>query len=210
MKIMLIEDDYLLSRAIESYLNKYDISSFLDGRSTLNSLDNMYDVFIIDIDIPEINGIELLTEIKYRYKDSYTIMISATTEIDTIEEAYTIGCNDYMKKPFNVKELKLKLENLNKKFSNEISLSTDLKLIKNLSKLVYKENKNIDLTLNELNLLNLLIKNRGKIVNYQTIINSIWEYENESNQVRQLVNRLKRKMPEDIIKNRRNQGYIIK
>ncbi|WP_226896367.1 response regulator transcription factor [Poseidonibacter ostreae] len=207
---MLIEDDYLLSRAIESYLNKYDISSFLDGRSTLNSLDNMYDVFIIDIDIPEINGIELLTEIKYRYKDSYTIMISATTEIDTIEEAYTIGCNDYMKKPFNVKELKLKLENLNKKFSNEISLSTDLKLIKNLSKLVYKENKNIDLTLNELNLLNLLIKNRGKIVNYQTIINSIWEYENESNQVRQLVNRLKRKMPEDIIKNRRNQGYIIK
>ncbi|KAB7887347.1 MAG: DNA-binding response regulator [Arcobacter sp.] len=210
MKIMLIEDDYLLSRAIESYLNKYDISSFLDGRSALNSLDNMYDVFIIDIDIPEINGIELLTEIKYRYKDSYTIMISATTEIDTIEEAYTIGCNDYMKKPFNVKELKLKLENLNKKFSNEISLSTDLKLIKNLSKLVYKENKNIDLTLNELNLLNLLIKNRGKIVNYQTIINSIWEYENESNQVRQLVNRLKRKMPEDIIKNRRNQGYIIK
>ncbi|WP_226898698.1 response regulator transcription factor [Poseidonibacter ostreae] len=207
---MLIEDDYLLSRAIESYLNKYDISSFLDGRSALNSLDNMYDVFIIDIDIPEINGIELLTEIKYRYKDSYTIMISATTEIDTIEEAYTIGCNDYMKKPFNVKELKLKLENLNKKFSNEISLSTDLKLIKNLSKLVYKENKNIDLTLNELNLLNLLIKNRGKIVNYQTIINSIWEYENESNQVRQLVNRLKRKMPEDIIKNRRNQGYIIK
>lgn len=207
---MLIEDDYLLSRAIESYLNKYDISSFLDGRSALNSLDNMYDVFIIDIDIPEINGIELLTEIKYRYKDSYTIMISATTEIDTIEEAYTIGCNDYMKKPFNVKELKLKLENLNKKFSNEISLSTDLKLIKNLSKLVYKENKNIDLTLNELNLLNLLIKNRGKIVNYQTIINSIWEYENESNQVRQLVNRLKRKMPEDIIKNRRNQGYLIK
>lgn len=208
MKLMLVEDDYLLNKAIKNYLKEYNVHSFLDGDEALKNIDKLYDVFIIDIDIPGINGIELLTEIKQKHKESYIIMISATIEIDTIEDAYNLGCDDYMKKPFDIKELKLKLDNIKNRF-DEITLCNNLIYSKKSSKIIYKNDTHIDLTLNELKLLDLLIKNRGKLVNYETIEYTIWDFENESNQIRQLVNRLKKKIPIELIKNRRGQGYLI-
>ena len=208
MKIMLVEDDYLLNKAIKNYFKHMNIDSFLDGESAYQNISNNYDIFIIDIDVPEINGIELLIKIRELYKTAYIIMISATIEIGIIEKAYSLGCNDYMKKPFEIKELELKLNLIENKISNKYKILDDLFYNSNKSQLFYKE-EIINLTAKETKLLYLLINNKGKIVTSEMILNYIWEDITATDQTRQLVSRLKKKIPIDFIQNRQGQGYII-
>lgn len=207
MNIMLVEDDYLLNKAIEQYFYNRNITSFNNGRDAFNALSNNYNLYIIDIDIPKMNGIELLKEIKTRYSESYVFIISATIEITTIEKAYTLGCHDYLKKPFDIKELEFKINLLEKK-SEKILIFEDLYYDLNNSLIIYK-NESTKLTTNESKLLNLLLTKRGNIVSSNEIEYSIWNYENSKDHIRQLVNRLKSKIPIDLIKNRKGQGYFL-
>lgn len=210
MKIMLVEDDYVLNKVITKCLSKNDnkVNSFLNGLDAYNNLNNQYDLFIIDIDVPEINGIELLEKIKDSYPNTYTIMISATIDIDMIEKAYKIGCNDYIKKPFDIKEIELKLELLNKKIDTFYDLGKGCGYDSKLSQVTFEDNT-IALTKKESKLLYLLLKNKGKIVSSETIDDVVWGTSISSNQVRQLVSRLNKKLPFQIINNKPGIGYIV-
>lgn len=208
MNIMLLEDDYLLNKAIKSYFKTYNMDSFLDGCDALDAINSKYDIYLIDIDVPSVNGIEILKEIKSRFPLAYVIMVSATIEIDTIEVAYKLGCNDYIKKPFEIKELELKIDLISNKLNAPTKIEDNIEFdLKN--SIIIKDEKKINLTPNETKLLSLLLNKRGEIVTSENILFEIWDYENSTNQIRQLVGRLAKKLPENIIKNRRGQGYII-
>ena len=127
MKILLLEDDIALNKSIYDALvySGYSVDTFFDGNDVIDNLSSIYDLYIMDINVPNISGLELLNLIHNQNNQSKIIMISANTDINIIENAYNLGCIDYLKKPFHLKELRIKIDML---FSNSNSLLEELKL----------------------------------------------------------------------------------
>lgn len=211
MKIFLLEDDYSLNETIKEMLemNNHKISSFYDGEVAYENIFNNYDLYILDINIPLLNGLEILKSIKNMSTKTKVIMISANINIETIKEAYTLGCDDYLKKPFDVEELILKVEKLNEK-------DTDIFLDENIyfnliTSELYIDSKKVELTKREKDLWVLLLDNKGKTISYENIENFVYQGESKSsNAIRSLLKRLRKKLPKDLILNSIEEGYFIK
>ena len=115
MKILLLEDELMLQSSIEEYLIHlgHVVSSFAKGDFALESLKNEpYDILILDINVPHVDGFELLEHLRNSDILTPTIFISALVEIDDITKAFSLGASDYLKKPFHLKELGLRLNNI--------------------------------------------------------------------------------------------------
>ncbi len=210
MKLMLVEDEYLLNKTIKTYLKSrgFEVESFLDGLAAIDSIGFGYDLFIIDIDIPQVNGIDILERIRTLYPTVPVIMISATINMGMITKAYTKGCSDYLKKPFDIKELELKIMAFTRSVGKEVELGPDLYYNKQAHQLRYKHEL-IVLTSKEHVLLHLLLDNCGRIVLHEQIETAVWGSNTDSAHLRQLVNRLRKKLPVDVIENRIGEGYMI-
>lgn len=211
MKIFLLEDDYSLNETIKEMLelNYYEIHSFYDGEIAYNNIMDNYDLYILDINIPSIDGIELLKSIKKSNSQTKVIMISANINIDKIKEAYNCGCDDYLKKPFDIEELILKIEKYNTKEKN-IILDENV-YFNAISKELFINHQKIELTKNEKNLLILLLDNRGNVISHENIEDYIYKGEiKSSDAIRSLLKRLRKKVPKDLILNNIDEGYFIK
>jgi len=210
MKLMLVEDEYVLNKAIKSYLvyKGFNVDGFTDGLEALENITDGYDLFILDVDIPHISGIELLEEIRKVYKFTPIIIISATIDMNMITQAYNKGCNDYLKKPFDIKELALKILAHTRDLEGEVTLSQGLIYDKNRQLLEYK-GRNINLTLKEQQFISILLQNRGNLISHEHLEMAIWSAGGSTPHLRQLVSRLRKKLPLEIIENRVGEGYMI-
>lgn len=186
----------------------FEVDGFHDGMDALDALHLGYDLIILDIDIPKISGIEILEEIRLLHPELPVIMISATIDMSIITKAYNKGCNDYLKKPFDIKELELKIRAFTRTVANKITLGDDLVYIRQEKQLRYK-NEIIVLTSKEDMLVSLLVENRGRIVPSEHLEFAIWNTDEKHAHLRQLINRLRKKLPIDIIKNQIGKGYEI-
>jgi len=112
MKILLLEDETLLRRNVASYLKKrgFEVVDFEDGRTLLENA-NLYDfdAFVLDINVPDFNGFEILEFIKNSDPTTPVILISAYTETKDVLNGFKLGCSDYLKKPFGLEELEIRL-----------------------------------------------------------------------------------------------------
>ena len=211
MKIFLLEDDYSLNETIKEMLelNYHRIDSFYDGELAYNNISYNYDLYILDINTPSIDGIELLKSIKKLNSQTKVIMISANINIDKIKEAYNYGCDDYLKKPFDIEELILKIEKYNTKEKNII---LDENIYFNLlTNELYINSQKVELTKKEKDLLILLLDNRGKTISYENIEDFVYKREAKtSDAIRSLLKRLRKKLPKDLILNSIDDGYYIK
>ena len=199
MKILLLEDDIALNKSICDALiySGYSVDTFFDGNDVIDNLSSIYDLYIMDINVPNISGLELLNLIHNQTNQSKIIMISANTDINIIKNAYNLGCIDYLKKPFHLEELRIKIDML---FSNSNSLLEELKL-KPDSNLSKKEKR----------FLSLLLKNKNQVTTYQMIDEFVYEDKLMSmDGLRALVRRLRTKLEDDVIKNVLEEGYTIK
>ena len=211
MKIFLLEDDYSLNEAIKEIiqLENHIVDNFYDGDVAFNNISNDYDLYILDINIPNMNGLEVLKNIKNKNPKTKVLIISANINIDLIREAYILGCDDYLKKPFDLEELVLKLTRYEKR-NNCISLTKEI-YFNTFNKELYLEDKRIVLTKNEKNLLYLLIKDLGTTISYSQIEDFVYEGKTKSSDsIRSLVKRLRKKLPENLLLNSLNDGYFIK
>lgn len=210
MKLMLVEDEYLLNKAIKSYLvsKEFQVDAYTDGLEALCEINSAYDLFILDIDIPQLSGIELLEEIRKLFKITPIIIISATIDMDMITKAYTKGCNDYLKKPFDIKELALKIGALTRSYTSKITLKDSLVYDKEKQTLEF-EDELINLTIYEQRFLFMLVENRGSVVSHELLESAIWDISSGTPHLRQLVSRLRKKLPFDIIENHVGEGYIL-
>lgn len=199
MKILLLEDDVALNRAIKKVteLDKHSTHSYLDGQDVFNSLHEKFDLYILDINVPNINGLKLLKLIYTKDNTSKVIIISSNTDINSLQKAYQFGCVDYLKKPFHLEELRIKIKKLN---TETIDLLSQIKL----------NDENAHLTKKEKDFLTLLLKNKGQLVNYQMIENELYKNSSMSmDGLRALVRRLRLKLEDDIILNVLEEGYKI-
>lgn len=211
MKIFLLEDDYSLNEAIKEIiqLENHSVENFYDGETAFSKISNDFDLYILDINIPNINGLEILKQIKQINLKTKVIIISANINIDLIREAYTLGCDDYIKKPFNIEELLFKINRYEKK---DTIIYLDINITFNtISKELIINNKTVELTKNEKNLLFLLVDNLNNKISYDQIENFVYEGTSKtSDAIRSLVKRLRKKLPKDLISNSLDEGYYIK
>ncbi|QKE27651.1 two-component system response regulator [Arcobacter acticola] len=211
MKIFLLEDDYSLNESIKEMLEteNFIVDSFYEGDVAYENIIGDYELYIFDINVPNIDGLYLLEHIKNINPNSKVIMISANINIDQIKEAYLKGCDDYIKKPFDIEELLLKINKYTQK-PHIIILDENLYFNKNDKKL-FLNNIEIELTKNERNLLILLINNKSNKVSHSQIEDYIYDRVSKSSDaIRSLVKRLRRKITKDIIFNSLDEGYYIK
>jgi len=199
MKILLLEDNIALNRAILKVLqlDSHNVTSYTDGQDVKSSLDISYDLYILDINVPNINGLELLDLIHKNRSNSNVIIISANSDVQSLQRAYKLGCLDYLNKPFHLEELRIKINRLNVEEHKTLS---DIQL----------KDENETLTKKEKEFLSLLLKNQGILVSYQMIEENIYKDKVMSmDGLRALVRRLRLKLADDIIENVLEEGYTI-
>ncbi|WP_024953553.1 response regulator transcription factor [Sulfurospirillum arcachonense] len=218
MKIFLLEDDFELNKIIKTSLEKqgFFVDSYTEGYTGVTkALNNKYDIYILDINVPGFDGHQILEIIRKNHSTLPVIIISAALDIDNIQKAYELGCNDYLKKPFVLQELLVRIQYLIKTtYKNDIDNNTiDLDYgftfcLKD--QVLYKYNHEIPLTLKEKLLLTLLLQNIGKTVEMSAIHEYVWDgKEVEAVSMRSVIHKLQKKLKNGMIINIRGQGYKL-
>ncbi len=216
MKILLLEDEQLLNNAITKFLQLkgHSVQSFREGISALEAIiKTNYDLLILDINVPNINGFKLLEEMQKIKIQIPTIFISAIIDIDEIEHAFNLGCQDYIKKPFHLKELDIRISKILKSSympKSHVRLSKTYSLDIENNILRFDGDVQV-LSDRQFKILKLLANNRSRVVEYDLFRECAWDnLDIEIPTIRAEINRLKKSLKEDIIINIRNMGYMIK
>lgn len=221
MKILLLEDEFLLARSIRTYLlsRGHLVDHYDNGQEVLEVIETQeHDFYILDINTPLIGGLECLKAIAEKYPDTPKIIISAYHDVDYISDAFSFGCSDYLKKPFNLKELDIRIHHLTVLTKPKIEPVNDpiihLSLHYTFNQencLLYYDGEVQHFTKREYSLIILFVSNLGQIMTDESIRSFIWDGEDtESSTIRSLVNRVRAKLKEDLIQNIRGFGYIMK
>jgi len=216
MKILLLEDEYALRESIMEYLEDtgFEVDAFESGEEALDALfSNRYGLMLLDVQVPGINGFELLSQLRKSGDRTPAIFITSLTQIDHLSRGFEIGCSDYIKKPFELRELQLRLEHALKMecFHSDqelIRLGREYRYdTKNF--VLRKEDREIALSKTEKRILETLVANRGSVVSIEQFQEKVWgEYMDPAN-IRVQINKLRKKMDEEIIQNVRGLGYKI-
>ena len=216
MKILLLEDDHLLNSAITKYLitTGHIIKSFRDGEVALKELKkDSFDLLILDINVPGLDGFALLEALHDLKIQIPTIYISALADIEDISRAFDLGCHDYLKKPFHLKELTIRIDKI---LQSRYIPHQHVRLSKNYSfdidTLTLRFDNEVQiLPKRQLQIIELLARNRSRVVSYEMFMEYIWfDLEIDTPTIRAEMNRLKKVLKEDFIVNIRGVGYMIK
>ena len=207
-KVLLVEDDYQLAKIVKKILESKDfqVTMFDDGIQALQEIKKThYDLYLIDINIPGITGLELVRYIKEFNSSGIVIMITANLDEYYFEKAYEYGCDDYIKKPFHATELEVRIKHLLNSQKNILfdEYKYDFEELE-----LYKNGERVVLRKKEKKLLEILLKNINRTVYNQKIIDYVWEGEKKDNYpLRQLVNELRKKFDKPYIKTVVGIGY---
>lgn len=216
-KIYLVDDEENLNDILKSYLLKegFQVTSFLDGESARRNIDNKPDLWVLDIMLPDIDGFQLLKEIKEKHKDIPVIFISARDEdIDKII-GLEMGSDDYIAKPFMPRELVIRVQKLLKRVY-KVDKGKEVIIIEGYSvdidrRLVYFSDEEISMTSGEFDLLLLLISKKGGAITREQIISDLWgdNYFGSDRVVDDVVRRLRKKMPNLKVETIYGHGYRL-
>lgn len=183
MKILIIEDEYSLADAIAETLQKenYTTKIVTNGEEGEDeALTGIYDLVLLDVMLPKKDGFEILKNLKNEKIDTPIIMITAKSEISDKLKGLENGADDYITKPFHMRELIARIKIVLKRNSNiaddNILEYSDLKLDLMAGKMI-SNGSEISINGKELELLEILLLNKKQIVNKEVLINKIWGYD---------------------------------
>ena len=208
ISVLLVEDDLQLAKIVKKILESKDYEVILveDGLDAVEKIkERPFDLYLIDINIPNISGLEVVKYIRELYSDGFIVMITASVDEYYFEKAYEYGCDDYIKKPFHATELEVRIQRLLEK---QKSFSFDEYEFRFEDDELFKNGERVPLRKKEKRLLHILLKNVNRTVHNQRIIDYVWEGEKKNNYpLRQLVNELRKKFDKDYIKTVVGIGY---
>jgi len=211
MKILVLEDNERLCKLIASALEKenYKVDTFFDGEEALDVLANGYQCFILDINVPSLDGISILETIRMYHSTIPVIIISSNHELDKIQRSYEVGCDDYLKKPFFMYELIQKVKKLCNAGFKTLDLGDGF-IYDYTSKYLSSLDGEVKLAKKEILFLELLAKDIHRIVSFEEIEEYVWEGEATTLiNIRALVKRLRKKVPEKAITIVKGMGYSL-
>ncbi|MBQ8219266.1 MAG: response regulator transcription factor [Bacilli bacterium] len=215
-KIVLVEDEINLNTLIKTYLEKagYDVITFINGTDAIKNININAHLWIIDIMLPdEINGYDIIRKIREKNDIIPVIFTSARDkDLDKII-GLELGSDDYITKPYSPKELVLRVNNLIKRvYSSEVSkIKYNNYLIDLEKRIVFLDNKNLNLTTLEFDLLKMFLTNKNKSFSRDDILTIIWgdNYFGTDRVVDDLIRRLRKKMPDLNIETMYGYGYRL-
>ena len=223
MRILVVEDEFSLADIIATKLRKekYNVDISLDGEEGLDkALSNIYDLIILDIMLPKVNGIEILKEIRNNNIDTKVIMLTAKSSLDDKLIGFENGANDYITKPFHIEELiarvNVQLRSNEKNINKDILKFGDIELSVRTSAITCtKNNESINISYKELMILEYLMNNSNQIISKEQIYDKIWGIDTdfESNNLEAYLSFVRKKLKiidSDVtIKAIRGMGYKL-
>ena len=188
MRILIVEDEFKIADVIASRLRKenYIVDVFDNGEAGLdNALTNIYDLIILDVMLPKVDGFKILEEIRREKINAKVVMLTAKSMIEDKLMGGNSGANDYLTKPFHIDELvarvnaQLRMDNVQvQKYYVEAG---DLRLnIKNTTLICTTTNESIEVVCKEFMLLEYLMKNKNQVLQKEQLYEKIWGLDNES------------------------------
>lgn len=222
MKLLLVEDNPQLNKALTTLLkrNSYLVDSAYDGEEALMCLkEYQYDVIILDIMLPKIDGLEVLRRTRRNNIQTPIILLTARSTIEDKITGLDLGADDYLPKPFSTEELLARIRALGRRRNSPIEDKKEVSfsdiVIDEANYVVKRGNNSVSLSNKEMMILLLLVNNDGKIVSLDKITRSAWEIESYSTNenVWVFISYLRKKL-ESIgsktkIKSIRYQGYYL-
>ncbi|MDE6780389.1 MAG: response regulator transcription factor [Ruminococcus sp.] len=221
MKVLIIEDEKSLSMALKELLlcAGFLVDTAFNGVDGLdNALSGIYDIIILDITLPKMNGVEVLQEIRRNNISSSVLMLTAKSEIEDKIRSFQSGADDYLTKPFATEELIARVQALSRRnameYVTDILRFGDIELDRTHHELK-KDGKGIKLSTKEYQLMELLVLNKGSVVKREYCINKIWGYESdiEYNSTDVYISFLRKKLnalkSDTVIKSVRGLGYSL-
>lgn len=214
-RILIVDDEPLLVKGLKYSLEQdgYLIESASDGREALNKYENQkYDLIILDLMLPEIDGLEVCQRIREK-SDTPIIMLTAKGEDMNKILGLEYGADDYMTKPFNILELKARVKAILRRSATKSSnlndqiMYVDDFIINTLGRKVIVNGKETGLTAKEFDLLILLATNPGKVFNREELLEIIWGYEYYGDL--RTVDVHVRRLREKIEKDSNNYEYVL-
>lgn len=214
MKVLVLEDNERLANLIKITLEKenFKVNVFYDGSEALEVLNDGYHCYVLDINVPSVDGISILKTIRLYNKSVPIIIISSNHELEKIQKAYEIGADDYLKKPFFNYELIQKVKKLcQSKEDKVIKIFGGYSYDYLANRLFDNKNSEVKLAKKEILFFDMFIKDRNKIVTFSQLEDFVWEGEETSIlNIRALIKRLRKKLPDGAIESIKEIGYILK
>ena len=210
LRLLIMEDDLLICDIMSEFLSGcgYEVVCVNDGSQAIDkAYEENFDAFIFDVKVPMINGFDVLKTLRSTNKKTPAIFVTSLAGINDLSKGYDAGCDDYIKKPFELKELQLRLQKvIQKSFSlnnsDIIMLNDEWSFEPNNGKLFSGE-RELFLTKKETKLLNMLISHKGKMVSNEQIIANVWNYDDEATEenLRTHIKKLRKILGKDFIQN---------
>lgn len=204
MRILIVEDEFKIADVIASRLKKeqFVVDVFTDGEQGLdNALTNIYDLIILDVMLPKVNGFDLLEKIRREKITSKVIMLTAKDMLEDKLVGFDFGANDYLTKPFHIDELvariNAQLRTNNSQFQKDFLEAGDLKLYIKTTTLFCKTTKeSIEVMCKEFLLLEILINNANQVLSKEQIYDKVWglDSEAESNNLEAYISFVRKKI----------------
>jgi DNA-binding response OmpR family regulator len=221
MKVLVIEDEVRVSSFIKKGLEENNIlvTQAFDGATGFKmATRDEYDVIILDIVMPEMNGLEVCTQLRKEVGNALPIlMLTASGTTDDIVEGLNVGADDYLIKPFKFRELLARVRALSRrKMNNARKLHVEELEMNTETKEVFRKGKQIELTAREFRLLEYLLRNKNKVLSRVDILENVWDVNHDlgTNVVEVYINYIRKKVDNGfetpLIRTVVGMGYTIK
>jgi DNA-binding response OmpR family regulator len=215
-KILLLEDDITLNETITEYLEEqgYAVDSVENGEDAIDKIyENNYDLLLLDVKVPHINGFDLLKEVRKNNNTTPAIFITSLDSIDDLSEGYESGCDDYIRKPFALKELAMRMATILKRdffHTNSEKIKIDEHIEYDINgNILYVDGEEVSLNKKESKLLKLFLQNQNQILSHERIYDAVWEYDENASEasLRTYIKNLRKVLGKDKIVSIKKQGY---
>jgi DNA-binding response OmpR family regulator len=215
LRALVLEDDYVCNRVIAEELQRvgFIVEKYYDGEAAVDAIyKRQHDFYLLDINVPNINGYEVLRYIRERYPSTPAIIITTNAEISYLKKGFEIGCHDFLKKPFELDELILRIFNTLRlsrvtQGSELMDLSQGYSYSVVSGELFFHGNF-VELTRVEMLLLRILLHNIGNVVTTDMLRDYVWDdKEIAPSTIRYWVHRVMKKFKNGMIVNVRGMGY---
>jgi DNA-binding response OmpR family regulator len=217
MKILLLEDDLILSDILSYHLNEsgFEVVHVEDGESALDEAsENKFDLMILDINVPKKSGLEVVKTLREYNNTTPTIIITAYHDTTHMKNGFESGCDDYIKKPFDLEELDLRIKNIQKRFSiqseEKIELDSSIVLVPSKNRLSVGT-VDYQISHKECEILLYLSSHKKRVVSSEELMQNLWEYESMPSDatIRVYIKNLRNILGKDKIKTIRGSGYYF-
>ena len=215
-RLLLLEDDTNLNETVCEFLESkgYEVMAVFDGEEAEDAMfEHHFDLFLLDVNVPSLNGFDLLSKVRKEGNTTPAIFLTSLNAIENVEEGYESGCDDYVRKPFALKELLFRIESILKREffhspKSTLSLSENVVFDTNTNTLLV-DNQPVQLQKKEAILLKLFLQKPNEIITHEFIMSHVWEYEEEGSDdaLRTYIKNLRKIIGKDRIVNLKKLGY---